>query len=147
MASIRREIAIESDAEEVWAALRDLGAIHRRLTPGVVVDTRLEEGARVVTFASGQVVRELIVDVDDKARRLAYAAVGEPFKHHHASFQVLPEGANRSRLIWITDLLPDQLVAPVSALIDQGVAAMKRTLDRPRGHESSSSDTNPRPGL
>jgi hypothetical protein len=133
MASIRREIPTESDAEVVWAALRDVGAVHERLTPGVVVDTRLEDGARLVTFASGTVVRELIVDVDDGARRLAYAAVGEPFKHHHASFQVLADGANRSRLIWITDLLPHELATPIGALIDQGVAAMKRTLDRPRG--------------
>ena len=70
MASIRNEITIETHPEDVWAAVRDVGAVHQRLAPGFVIDCRLEEGARVVTFANGLVARELIVDVDDEARRL-----------------------------------------------------------------------------
>ena len=75
MASIRKEIPLESSAENVWAAVRDVGALHHRLVPGFVVDTRLEEGARVVTFGNGMVVRELIVDLDDDvgAGRTAHA--------------------------------------------------------------------------
>jgi hypothetical protein len=30
MASIRKEILIEARAENVWAAVRDVGALHRR---------------------------------------------------------------------------------------------------------------------
>lgn len=78
MASIRKEILVEAPAEDVWAAIRDVGAPHERLAPGFVVATRLEEGARVVTFGNGLVARELIVDVDDRARRLAWAVVGSP---------------------------------------------------------------------
>jgi hypothetical protein len=74
MASIRREILVEARPEHVWAAVRDVGALHRRLVPGFVVDTRLETGARVVTFGNGMVIRELIVDLDDGARRLAWSA-------------------------------------------------------------------------
>ena len=62
MASIRREARIQARPETAWAALRDVGALHHRLVPGFVVDTRLEEGARIVTFGNGMVVRELIVD-------------------------------------------------------------------------------------
>ncbi len=76
MACIRREILVEARAENVWAAVRDVGAVHERLAPGFVVDTRLEGDARVVTFANGLVARELIVDVDDDARRLSWAVVG-----------------------------------------------------------------------
>ena len=43
---------------------------NRRLAPGFVVDTRLEEGARIVTFANGLVARELIVDVDGGRKRV-----------------------------------------------------------------------------
>jgi hypothetical protein len=60
MASIRKEILINARPEEVWAAVRDVGAVHHRLVPGVVVDAHLEAGARVVTFANGVVARELI---------------------------------------------------------------------------------------
>ncbi len=131
MASIRKEIAIAARPEDVWAALRDVGAAHRLFAP-VLVDARLEEGARVVTFADGSSVRELIVDVDDGARRLAYAAVGGRTTHHHASMQVFAEGQGRSRVVWITDLLPHELSGPIAALVEQGAAAMKRTLEARR---------------
>jgi len=69
MASIRQEILIEATPEQVWAAVRDVGAVHLRLVPGQVVDTGLEGDTRTLTFANGAVVRELIVAVDDEARR------------------------------------------------------------------------------
>ncbi len=130
MASIRKELSIQARPEHVWAAIRDVGAIHKRLAPGFVVDTRLEGGARVVTFGNGMVVRELIVDVDEGARRLAWAAVGGRLTHHNASLQVFAEGEEHSRVVWIADLLPDELAGYVSALIEEGTVAMKQTLER-----------------
>jgi hypothetical protein len=55
MAAIRKEILTAARPERVWDALRDVGALHTRLVPGFVVDTRLEPGARIVTFANGMV--------------------------------------------------------------------------------------------
>ena len=77
MASIRREMVIEAPPNDVWPFVM-LGALHTRLVPGFVVDTRLEDGARVVTFGNGLVARELIVDNDDGARELVWAVVGSP---------------------------------------------------------------------
>jgi len=129
MASIRREIQVEARAEEVWDAIADVGAVHTRLAPGFVVDTRLEEGARVVTFGNGLVARELIVDVDHGSRRLVWAVVGGRPTHHNASLHVVAESERRSRVIWIADLLPDELASPIASLIDQGMAVMKKTLE------------------
>ena len=129
MASIHREIQVEVPAERVWDAIRDVGAIHTRLAPGFVVDTRLEAGARMVTFGSGVVARELIVDVDDDARRLVWAVVGGKMTHHNASLQVFADGEGRSRVVWIADLLPNDFKAYVAGLIDQGMAVMKKTLE------------------
>ena len=129
MASIRKEVRIDARPETVWEALRDVGALHTRLVPGFVTDTRLEGGARVVTFANGMVVRELIVTIDDGARRLAYAAVGGRSTHHNASFQVFAEGAERTRLVWIADLLPDEVAGPVGEMMEAGSRVMKRTLE------------------
>ena len=39
MASIRREAQIAALPETVWTALRDVGALHRRLAPGFATDT------------------------------------------------------------------------------------------------------------
>ena len=130
MASIRREAFIEACPETAWSALRDVGALHTRLVPGFVVDTKLEEGARVVTFGNGMVARELIVDVDDEARRFVWAVVGSArLTHHNASMQVFADGQGRSRLVWIADLLPDEAARDIRALIDQAAAVIKPTLE------------------
>ena len=130
MASIRREFLINARPEDVWAAVRDVGEVHQRLVPGILTDSRLDGDARVVTFANGMVVRELIVDLDDKARRFAYAAVGGTLRHHNASWQVFAEGEGRSRFVWITDMLPNEAVGQITALIDEGCRVMKQTLER-----------------
>ena len=131
MASIRKEIVIEASAARVWDAVRDVGAVHERLAPGFVVDTRLQAGARVVTFANGLVARELIVDVDDEARRLAWAVVGSPrLTHHNASMQVFDDGDRGSRVVWIADLLPHEIAGTIAAMIEEGLGAMKKTLER-----------------
>jgi hypothetical protein len=129
MASIRKEIIVNAPADHVWAALRDIGAVHTRLARQFVIDTRLDGDSRLVTFANGEVVRERIVDVDDRARRLAYAVVDWRTTHHNASFQVVADGEGRSRLVWITDLLPDSLADLAGGFIEQGCVAMKRTLE------------------
>ena len=129
MASIRLEVRIQADPETVWDALRDVGALHRRLAPGFVTDVRLEEGARVVTFGNGLVARELIVDVDDAARRLAWAVVGGRMTHHNASAQVFADGEGHSRFVWIADLLPHEVAPGVAAMMEQGLAVIKRTLE------------------
>jgi len=137
IASIHHEIVISSRPEEVWAAIRDVRAVHLRLLPGRVLDTRLHGDVRSLTLADGAVVRELIVDVDDQARRLAYAVVDGtrlPLTHHHASFQVFAEGSDRSRLVWITDFLPGTLAPQVRARIERGAAEMKRALEEAAGH-------------
>jgi hypothetical protein len=74
MASIRKEIETKARPDDVWAAIADIGALHTRLVPGFVVDTRLEPGARVVTFGNGMVVREPIVTIDGTSRRLVWTA-------------------------------------------------------------------------
>jgi hypothetical protein len=130
MASIRKEILIKAHPDPVWAAVRDVGAVHERLAQGFVIDTRLDGDARLVTFANGLTVRELFIDIDDETRRLAYAAVGGQAIHHNASMQVFADVGGRSRLVWITDLLPNHLVGPIGALVEQGAEAMKRTLER-----------------
>jgi Polyketide cyclase / dehydrase and lipid transport len=130
MASIHKEILIHARPEKVWESVRDVGAIHTRLAPGFVVDTRLEGDARVVTFGNGMVARELIVDIDDDARRLAWAVVGTRLTHHNASMQVFADGAEHSRAVWIADLLPHELAGDIAAMIEQGMGVMKQTLER-----------------
>ena len=130
MTSIRREVLIRAPAAQVWDAVRDVGALHRRLVPGFVVDTRLEPGARVVTFGNGQVRRELILDIDDEERRLAWAIVDSPLRHYSASAQIFGAGPNACRFVWIADLLPDEMAGAVAGMIEQGLAVARDTLEK-----------------
>lgn len=129
MASIHREVLINAKPDAAWDALRDIGALHRRLAPGFVTDVQLEDGARVVTFGNGLVARELIVDLDDTARRLAWSVVGGQMTHHNASAQVLADGDGGTRFVWIADLLPHHLAPTIAAMMDQGLAVIKHTLE------------------
>ncbi len=96
MASVHREVILNSSIDHVWDAVRDIGALHTRLVPGFVVDTKLEQGARIVTFGNGMVVREAIIEVDEDRRRVAWAAVGsEMLSHYSASFQIFDAGGGR----------------------------------------------------
>ena len=130
MAPIRREIVTKARPDEAWAALRDVGALHTRLVPGFVKDTQVEGESRIVTFSSGMVVRELIVDVNDEQRRVVWSAVGGALTHHNGSAQVFPEDGGKSRVVWIADLLPHEMAGPISSLMDEGMKAMKAALDQ-----------------
>jgi hypothetical protein len=119
-----------ASADQVWDALRDIGALHTRLVPGFVVNTTLEPGERIVTFGNGMVVREPIVDVDDKAMRLVWAAITDSLTHYNAAVQVFAKEGNQTRVVWIADLLPNEAASSVELMMDEGMAVMKATLDR-----------------
>ena len=72
----------------------------------------------------------MLVEFDDAQRRLAYAIVDGRATHYSASAQVFAEGAQRSRFVWIIDLLPDALAPSIAAMQAQGAKAIKQTLDR-----------------
>lgn len=130
MASIHKDILIDAHPDDVWDALRDFGAVHTRLAPGFATDTKLDGDARIVTFANGSVARETLVDCDDKRRRLVYAIASERLKQHSASAQVFAESDGRTRFVWITDVLPNEIAPYISAQMDQGVLAMQKALGR-----------------
>jgi hypothetical protein len=131
MATIRKEITLDARAEDVWDALRDFGRLHERLVPGFVVDARVEGDTRVITFFNGAVARERLVGIDDADRRLAYTVVESALglTHHNGAAQVLSHGDGGSRFVWTTDLLPDECAAPVGALMEQGIAAVRDAMD------------------
>ena len=130
MASIHKEIIIDASPDYVWDALRDFGALHTRLVPGFVTDTKLDGDARIVTFSNGTVAREILVDCDDKKRRLVYAIKNERLTQHSASAQVFAEGENRTRFVWIADVLPHEFASYMEGQMELGLAAMQKSLGR-----------------
>jgi hypothetical protein len=103
MASIHKDILLDAHPNDVWAAVRDFGSPHQRLVAGFVLDARLDGDARIVTFNNGTVARELLVDCDDEGR---------------------------SQLIWIVDVLPNEIAPYIDAQMDQAALAMQKALGR-----------------
>lgn len=126
MASIHNDIPLPAPAHDVWDAVRDFGALHQRLAPGFVTACTLDGDARIVTFANGSVAREVLVDCDDAGRRLVYAINNEGLKHYSASVQVIAEGEGRCRMVWVIDMLPNELAPYVQGQTKDAVAAIHR---------------------
>lgn len=133
MASIIREIVLNVISERAWSAVRDVGAVHQRLAPGLVAHVTLAGGVRHVVFANGLAIDEVVITIDNQAQRFVYA-VQNRAQHHQASMQVVREGARKCRLIWITDVLPDDAAGRFAAVMDQAVPIIKVTLEsEPQG--------------
>ena len=131
MASICKEFTIGADAATAWDALRDFGAVHERVAAGFVTNAVPDGSDRTVTFANGAVARERLVAADDQRRRLVYSVVESSFAltHHQATVEVFDaDGGGGSRLVWITDVLPDEAAAPIAAMMAAGVTAIAATL-------------------
>jgi hypothetical protein len=125
VASIHRQVHIEAPAAHVWAALRDVGEVHTKLAPSFVANCTLDGDHRVVTFRNGMQARELIVAVDNDLMRVSWSVVGGRLTHHNASNQVVATGERSCTVLWVADLLPDELAPAVAGMIEQGLAAMK----------------------
>jgi hypothetical protein len=131
MASIYKDIPISAPSDAVWDAVRDFGAVHQRLNPGFVTDCRLDGNARIVTFHNGNVIAEEFVDCDDARRRLVYAILGrDGIRHYNGSVQVVSDGEVSSRIVWIIDVLPNEVAPYIASQMDLAVPAMQKTLGR-----------------
>jgi uncharacterized protein YndB with AHSA1/START domain len=129
VACVRIERLINAPADHVWDAIRDVGALHTRLVPGFVVDTKLEGNARIVTFGNGMVAREVLVDIDDDRRRFAYAIDSERFSHHSASNEVFEAGEGRCRFVWTADVLPHDAAPMMAGMMGQGTDVLKQAME------------------
>jgi hypothetical protein len=130
MASIYKDISLDARADDVWAAVRDYGAVHQRVAPGFVTDCKLDDDSRIVTFANGNVAQELLVTMDDARMRLVYAVVSERVRQHSASIQIFADGEGRSRMVWIADVLPNEIGPYIEGQMDLGALAMQKNFRR-----------------
>jgi hypothetical protein len=131
MASIRTEIEIDVDADEVWRVIGDWADGPVNMARGHVVSSHADGGVRVVTFASGTVARERLIARDETARRIVYSLIGDTAhpEHDNAVMQIVPDGAGRCRFVWSRDVLPDALAGPLLAAMQAAVPLIKRTFE------------------
>ena len=133
MPTVHKEILVKVSSATVWAAVRDVGALHTGLVPGFVTNVEMVAGAeppaRMVTFASGMVLKEHIVAVDDTQRRLVWSIESDQVRHHNGAMQVFDAGPGLTRVTWIADVLPQAMADAFSPLMGQGMEIMKAHLE------------------
>ncbi|WP_428151581.1 SRPBCC family protein [Brevundimonas sp.] len=129
MATLHIERIIAAPADFVWDRLRDFGALHTRVAPGLILDTVVEGDIRTVTFDGGLVVRERLIAIDDQHRRIVYSILTDLFEHHSASNMIVPEGEDRCRFVWVVDFLPDDPKARIEAMMNAGADAIKAAME------------------
>lgn len=132
MTSIAVEICTEASPSAVWDAIRDIGALHTRLVPGFVVATELVPGGRRVTFANGMSVMEPIVSLNEELHRLVWTTQGSSsgITHYNSAVQVYSRETGGSRVVWMTDVLPDEAASRVEDMMKQGATAMTGSFAR-----------------
>jgi hypothetical protein len=131
MAAVHHQILISRSPDFVWDAVRDVGALHRRLVPGFVSTTEMLVGTpnpiRRVTFANGAMADEVIVDNDDERRRLAWSIQGV---EHHNGVMTVADAEGGALVTWTADLLPAELAERFSPMMAAGLAMMKAHLEQ-----------------
>ena len=128
MASIYRELELEASPEQAWQAIRDVGNVNKIITH--LGEVTMEGDRRTCSLGDAGRLDELIVSVDDDRRRLAYSIQASPFNfsYHSASMQVTHSDGEGSRLLWITDVKPDEAVQVLEEAIDAAASSLRQNL-------------------
>jgi hypothetical protein len=131
MATVHVETEIDRAPEEVWEVIADWENGPARMAPGFVTESRPDGADRVVTFANGTTVKEIMTGKDDARRRLAWSVVDRPgLTHHNGAFTVHEAPGGKSRVTWIADVLPDAAAATFEQMMTAGIGVMARALAR-----------------
>ncbi len=124
MTAIVKEINLPLSADALWEKIADVGEINR-FRP-LITACRLDGDTRFCTMANGAEIEEIITSIDSEHRRVGYtiSKAPFPFDFHSGSMQVTPDD-DGSRLVWITDIKPDELAGQLGPLLDQAVQGIK----------------------
>ena len=129
MASITREIIIDATPEKVWSVVGDFARGPLQSAPGVFTDCRLvEPGVRALHFVDGTIAKERLVARDEATRRIVWGWIGDEVAHDNTSMQVFAAGEKQTRLVWIHDTLPDELVGWLAPAMDRLAPIFQETL-------------------
>ena len=130
MATARVDIAIETSAERECSVVRDFERGPLTMAPGHVTGCQAHRGIRTVTFADGTIARERLIGVDEQDRRIVFSIIGDTIRpeHDNAVMQVVPGGDSTCTLVWMHDVLPDDLAPTLHAAMVHATPAIQTAL-------------------
>jgi len=128
MGSIIKEFNVDSDVTKTWEKVSSVGDV-TELLAGMITECQLDGDKRRCTFADGMEVEEKIISVDHQAKRLSYTVTQGPMPidFHMASIQV-SDSSDGTKLVWTVDITPQELVEPISGMMDMAISIMKTNL-------------------
>jgi uncharacterized membrane protein len=134
--SIRRHIAIQRPADEVWALVGDPARLHEWFPiTGSRVDLDHTPPKRWITLASGVTFEEDIVTLDHDLRRFQYTITNNPLlKEHLGTVDVLDDGPDRCIVVYSTNAVPDVFALMIGGAAGAGLARLHDDIfsDAPR---------------
>ena len=130
MATVRTSFVTRAALADVWDAMSDVGALHSRLVAGFVTSTVMDGQTRIVTFASGTVVREPIVSIDEDLHRVVWTSEGGMASHYNGAVRATAGPDGSTFVEWIADVLPNELEPMIRSAMEAGSLAMEQTLGR-----------------
>jgi len=133
MAKVIKEVHIEANPDTVWKVVGNIGAV-AAWSPMLSTAT-VHDNMRICTLgenspAPGSTLKEEILARHEERRRYDYTVSEAPFpiESHHASFQVEPDGTG-SKVVWTTDVTPDELASTWEPIFEQQLQALKQYVE------------------
>lgn len=126
MATITKTTYLSTGSDKVWEVVRDPSRANELIT--FLGEVTVDGDTRVCALGD-DVLEELIVGIDDEARRFVYSIRRSPFGfvHHQASMQAVPEGEG-TRFVWLVDFLPAEVAPDVDEALTAAVASIEAVL-------------------
>ncbi|HET9089690.1 MAG TPA: SRPBCC family protein [Acidimicrobiales bacterium] len=112
MASLRHERRIAAPANAVWDVVRRPEGIVAWF-PGIT-EVAVEGTTRTITTATGLVIPERIMAIDDSLRRFAYTITAPLYRFHLGVIDVFELGPCDSLCVYSTTAEPDMLCLVVA---------------------------------
>jgi carbon monoxide dehydrogenase subunit G len=121
-------VVIDRPADEVWKYAGDFGGLSDWM-PGV--DACTVEGDIRKLKVLGMEISEKLIRRDDAARILEYSIIESPLNaDSHLGRITVHEDADRSRVTWFVDVVPDSLTDVLSGTYQQALDALKTHLKK-----------------
>ena len=124
MASLRHERRIAAPADAVWEVVRRPEDIIAWF-PGIS-DVVVEGTTRTITTATGLVIPERIMAIDDTLRRFAYTITAPLYRFHLGVIDVVELGSNDSLCVYSTTAEPDLLCLVVAGATAAALEEIER---------------------
>lgn len=127
MAGITKTIPAAAGSKVAWKKISDIGAVDKLVD--MIASCSLDGDVRTCTLPDGQTIKERVITVDEDVKRVVYTVTEGPLpmEFHCASVQVVEED-NQTNVVWIVDVKPDELAAPLSEMMDGAAQSMAAIL-------------------